>query len=285
MKLVHGSPKNISNEGGFKLLDYKFDDNKDDNLSPNGSDTYGPAIYTYIVKNNIKECVKNAKAYSGNGGYIHFLSIDVDESMLLNNRDKMEISEENWIEIMSKYMDDKRIKNGHLPHELSDILCGNIEEFLRGDFDSHSFMKDIEESKINDFDLDINDYDEYSDLDSWIDAIVSDYRLSDPCSNVEDNGGIERIYEYAIKYSNNLWEVIHDISNKIAYQSSGGLGFTDNLSFQKAFFDVMGDEDEYKGAIVQNGAYFVAFDTKELSIDKIVQYKRNEVSLDPDLQL
>lgn len=276
MKLTHGSPKNISKEGGFEILDYEFDSYNDNNPVPSGADTYGPGIYTYVVDNGLKDAVSGATGYAGNGGYIHFLSVDVEEDQLLNNRDSDEIDEDQWLAIMNTYIDEKRKRLGHFPDELRTVLSDHAEEFLRGELDADSFNEQIDESTIKNFDLDIGDHDDHDDLDEWMDAVMSDYEMLDPCSNIDDMGGIHNIYRHAIQSSDSLWEVIHDISNKIAYYSGGGKGFNDNGSFKKAFFDVMGNEEEYKGAVVCEGRYFVAFDVDALSIDKIVQYKRPE---------
>ena len=279
MKLTHGSPQNIQEKGGFDLIDYKFDESKkdDDNGIPNGADVFGPGIYTFVADGALrKEAADGAVTYANNGGYVHFCSMDIEEGELMNNRDPEEISEEQWIEIIENYMKIKRNAVGHDQDVLRDILYQYEDSIDAGSFDLEAFNESV--SKVIDFDLDMEDYEDYEEGHEWLDAIMNDYEMLDPCSHVFDEGGPRAIYNYAMSSSDNLWEVLHSISVSVAYKSDGTKGFTDNKSFQRAFFETMDDLGSYKGAVVFEGKFFVAFDHRALEIDKVVQFKRKENS-------
>lgn len=291
MRLVHGSPKNIYQEGGFKLLNYKFDGSDPDNTSPHSNDMYGPGIYTFVAEgSDRKSAVDNAHGYAGNGGFIHFCSVnaypngfDDDEDLSydelpLNLRESDEISPENWREIIIKYIELKHLEAGYDEDNLESILMKHCDSISEGTFDEELFVQDME--SVSNFRVDLEDYEHCEDGYEWKDEIMSSYEMEDPASQVDNNGGISFIIENAISGSQNLWEVISKITSQVSYYSDGTAGYSDTGLFTDAFFDIMDRKGSYEGAFVFNDAYYVCFDTRALSLEKVIQVKTCEPEIE-----
>lgn len=275
MKVVHGSPINISEtEDGFKMLDYKFNRLDENCKAPEGNDMFGPGIYTFVAEGSLKkEAVDGAIGYAGKSGFVHFCSVDIDEDRLLNNREPDEISEEQWVEIINEYIANKQRISGHDENKLREILYEFEDDINSQTFDIDRFNERV--SEIENFDLDMDDYEDYDNSDEWMEAILCDYEMCDPASHVYDEGGPLAIAQYAMRKSETLWDVITHVASSAAYKSDGTKGFTDNNLFWESFNAVMKKEGDYVGALVFDNKFFVCFDTRELSLDKVVQVKEN----------
>jgi len=276
MIFVHGSKQNIVNSS-FKVFDYKKD--LEGNFSTpeidNGIDQEGIGLNAWIGKS--EETLKNAELYtSKDSAYIYVLKVDIEEEDLMHLRDADELSVEELVVAIDLFIERKR-----------DLLCfskekiDNVMEYYSekmGDFSLEDINFAFKANGVE-FQLDkYNDPKNFDDFDDWRYSVDELYDISEPCSQITQEGGSEAIAEYAINSSDNLWETISKIGDTIAVEVTGKGVETYNALFQSAILDTFPDSC-LVAAYSKDGGFAIIFGTNEIEVvEKIDLNAKNKLN-------
>lgn len=278
MKLLHGSSNDV--EGDFKLFDYviKNDGNSTEAFIDNGNDACGPGIYTLPGdSDNYVESLKSVACFTGEGdeGYIYVINIDVDDDMLMNNREANEIDSETWASVIERFIEKRHESVGYNAEKASDILnnldiAGQLDDRGEVNIDAmNAALKGLSNFPINNIDPQ-----DYSAGDGYqlVEDILDDYKTSnDPCFNIEHEGGPNAIADYAIDSASNLWETLCNIWNCCAINNVENGVESLNRTFQNSVFEVIKDEFNLTATQKEPNGIVVVFDTSEIEIEKVIK--------------
>lgn len=281
MKLLHGSAQDI--QDGFSLFDYVLKDGEaPEGFIDNGNDAEGPGIYTLPGDAvNYAKSLKGVSCYcgEGDGGYIYVINVDVDDDVLMNNRDADEIESGVWASVIERFIEIRQEKVGYDAEKAREILDrldiqGQLDD--KGEVDVEAMNTALGE--IDDFPIDNIDLEDYSPGDGYqlVDEILYDYKINnDPCANIEDEGGPHGIADYAIRSSDNLWGTLCKIWNCCAINNTGQGAESFNRTFQNAVFEVIKDEFDLTATQKEPNGIVVVFDTSAISVEKVIELNRN----------
>ena len=273
MQFIHGTTQGNIKENGFKLFDYCIDANGVSSLPfiKSGADQEGPAIYAF---HNDENSIKNASIYaSGNESYAYIISINIEESQLMNNRDADEIGIDDLIDVVNCFIDKRRSQVNYSKDVIDDVINGFYDNF--DDINVDDVNNELE-SNGSDFRIeeDISPH-QFDNYDDWFDEVDEAYQVNEPCSYIADEGGAYNIVSYAINKSDNLWGTIKSIWNSVAVNNTGVGMYSYNKTFQESMMDVLSNRYDLTCALVNNGSFAVIFDTNAIDIDKVIDLNAN----------
>jgi hypothetical protein len=267
MDLSHGTSKIIENNE-FELFDYIVDKNNNINNDKinNGVDGEGAGIYAMIGNSN--ESINDAKLYSGqeNEGYIYLLSIDIEESDLMHNREPNEIPEEDWIEGIEEFISElHRLHNysfekfERIITQSEDLTIAQINSSLKKENLNVTLPSYLNPSEMN--------------FDSFTEEALEFYSIEDPCSYILEEG-INNIVENSIDKSDHLQETLYNIWQSCAItQSQNGIE-TYNKTFQESILKTLGRNHDLTASYVDNDNFAVIFDTSKIKVENIIDFKK-----------
>ena len=102
----------------------------------------------------------------------------------------------------------------------------------------------------------------------WQESLEEYYSITEPCSNITDEGGPEAVASYAINSSDNLWETIESLGNSISVEITGKGIESYNETFQESILESFPDHN-LTASIVNNGD-FAVIHIIGTSIDKTI---------------
>lgn len=270
MKLTHGSVQNVALNGGFQAFDHTLDHNnkEQEGFIDNGLDAYGPGVYTWLAEGeHAKDSVSNAQRYTGENGFVHFLSVEVDEEDFLNNMPSDEIEEETWAKIINNFIDRRHQQTGWNKEALEETLNDFYSAIESGEEIDLDLFKEQTQQFLK-IDLDYHNPNEAECPQEWIDQILDEYDMEDPCIYVYEEGGPEKLASLIPTQHDDLWSVIKSMWNLVAVNGDG----CRYESYNKTFIDACLEEVDWPlvGAAVED-QIFVVFDPSEIRINKVLQ--------------
>lgn len=262
------------------MFDHILDHSKkeQDGYIDNGNDAYGPGIYTWVAEGGYaKNSVQNALRYSGDDGYVHFLTINVEEDELLNNLPSSMIDNETWEDIIDSFMEKRRKDKDWDAEKLQEILRTYVDDIESGnEIDITNFLESTK--PLIDLDLDYYNPNDAEDAYQWIDEVLEAYEMEDPCSHIIEEGGSHALANTIPDQYEDLWSVICKMWELTAVNGNGLIYESYNASFIDACIDHV--DFNLAGAIVSSSdspdgsAIFVAFNPNELVINRVIKASR-----------
>jgi hypothetical protein len=283
MEFVHGSKQNIldNEDNSFKLFDYIIDHNNKPNLDfiDNGLDAQGFGLYAFIGNN--EKSIENASCYTDkDSGFLYIFNVDVEESNLMNNRDADEISIDELVEAIDNFIFNIREDKGFNKETFDNVIEHFESNFDYIDFDHNDINLELAKRCLL---IELDEYSsksEYGNSYEWKEQIEEQYSMSDPCSNIEEEGGSYAVAEYCINKSDNLWETIKNLGFAIAVLNSPLGTASYNKTFQKSILESLGDKYDLTAAHVNDGNFAVIFDTDKIVLEDVVDLKKeNDLNL------
>lgn len=271
MKFAHGSKQKLED---FELFNYTIQSKNgksDNDFINNGNDGEGAGIYAMIGQDEY--AIKHASCYSGeeeNEGYVYLLDVNVEEDQLMNLRSADEIPEEDWIEGIDAYMSEIRHIKGMSKEIIFETITSFEENFENAKLED--IQRKFENRNLN-FKLEeYNCPSEFEFFSDWEDSIQEQYDMEDPCAYIIEEG-LEGIVEHSIEISDNLYDTLCNIWNRVACSYTSQGIEKNNETFQKQILRTVGRNHNLTAAFVDNDNFAVIFDTYEISIDKIIDFK------------
>ncbi len=96
--------------------------------------------------------------------------------------------------------------------------------------------------------------------------------MEDPCAYIIEEG-IEGIINHSIEISDNLYETLCNVWNRVACSYTNEGIEKNNATFQKQILRTVGRNHNLTAAFVDDDNFAVIFDTYEISIDRIIDFK------------
>lgn len=293
LHFIHGSGATPENpkEFAFELFDYVYDvDSKTANLPgvKSGLDAHGPGIYAFGAKttdkiNKTKQ--KYADSYSSENGSVIGFQLTMEERdgrplKLINQYRADTIPVEDWAEVIESFTAKARLLQG-FDRDRSMLEAETFSE--RWPDMMHIFADGTQ--KMSESGLSawrsivaataglIDSYaspDNFRDPRSFLRAFEESLDMADPMSRVLDEGGSYAIAEYAIESADNLWDTLKKIYFTVAVQQKSASRYLSmNQLFQQTVLSELPQAGLLKVAAVEQGNFFVVFDTKAITVDAI----------------
>lgn len=276
-KLAHGTPTDHAVNEGFDLQDYKISQpgQGDGDKIPSGLDAYGPGSYLWVADDSnggLKGTIDMAHGYAGDSGKIVLATLDVDEDDLMNNREASEVEVEDWVRAIENYMEGQREQAGYRPDSLRELLIEFEEDFTKAS--NKEYLKSFEKV-FPGLDFDEVDVDDYDDPYDWVEGVMEQYETyADPVSHIHEEGGPQKIAEWSINRSDDLWGTVTSVFNTIAVTNIGVGYESNNKSFKESILEELNEDYGLTAAKVEQGAIMVVFDTDELNIYKVLDVNK-----------
>ncbi len=234
---THGSPNKIDE---FQLFNGRISRDKKsvvafDNdvvFSNNSNDVYGSGIYAYYGANT--EQASLHASHEENPGYVYVLK--VEHNGFIDDLESDYIDTESWLEIINNVISRVYEINGYDEERISSAIYNFASEWEEsGEAPSEGEAFDELNEVLPDF-LDDVSPDEYDDPDYWkYTAEEHVNNFIDPCNLVYDEFATCKSREHfvleAMRRSNNMWQMIRNMSETIAVIGTDG-----NVDFYSKVF-------------------------------------------------
>lgn len=277
---LHGSAASPEhpNNFEFKIFDHVYntrDEVSDHEYVNSGLDAEGPGVYVFgsLEPSFTKEQINGASHYAGKGqGSLFGLNItlerddDGDVLDFANNLEPDLVSVDEWANVIQQMIEKTREAYGFDGDRVIELVDEASMKYSNGGKPTKEEILEIKECMGGIPESEISWRDDY-DLNSWSKNIKGQLDSWDPAEFILNEGEPYDIAEDVIENSDNLWETLKLIWQRSACDYRGKDLRLFNETFRNAVEENLINPSLVRVAQVNNGHFFVVFDTSAIAVD------------------